>query len=140
VSKIPSTTEQTATPTSARASATPQLYRLPSGNVAQLRQVGVLALASVGRNLIADDVLCRLMANTLTPPQTEAEQAKLIRENGAAYLVVAKLAFVSPQLADEPDYDRDQIAPGDLSDADLLWLWFTFVQGDAASVAAFRLS
>lgn len=118
------------------------LYKLPSGKIARLKRPGVLAVASIagGQNVISDATLRRLNTDT-PPPQTDEERAATIRANGRAYIEVAALCFVEPRLIldREVDYAMGEIAPSDIEDDDLLWLFFEFVGGGAAHAATFRV-
>jgi hypothetical protein len=117
------------------------LYRLPSGNVARLRRPGLLALAGQGTipNPISAEVLRRITTDE-PAPQTDEERDRIIRTNSKAYLEVAALALVEPRLIvdREPDHAASEIGPADLSDDDLLWIFYTFVQG-GEHATAFRV-
>lgn len=119
------------------------LYELPSGNIARLKRPGVLALASMsnGHNLISDAVLSRVN-EAADAPTTPEERAAVIRRNGAVYSAVARLVFVAPRIVPEgvePKYEAGEIAIGDLTDDDLYFAYYTIAQGDARSVAPFRV-
>ena len=113
------------------------LYTLPSGKVARLKRPGVLAIASAtnGANPISDAVLIQHMTvgNAVT---SDEERAGNIRKNSAMYVTVAKLCFVSPRVVDAPDYDANQIAPADIDDVDLMFVYFRLPPGRCASSRA----
>lgn len=119
------------------------LVRLPgSGNVARLRRPTLTALAATTNgvpNPLSDAVM-RLLA--AAPPKTEGERMAAFRTNNRGMLEVAALCFVEPVLVldREPDPEAGEIGPLDLTDLDISWLYFSWVEGDAASVAPFRVA
>lgn len=129
-----------AQPTPAREWGKAHLYTLPSGNVARLKRPAVLALASNGHNPVSAKVMLEIYS-TKEQPKTDEEKLAQIKTNSQRYLEVLALTFIEPKLVidREPDYDAGEIGPGDLSDTDLLWVYWTFVEGDAKATAAFRV-
>jgi hypothetical protein len=124
------------------------LYRLPHSDlVVELRWPGLYALALSGEipNPLADAVL-RLVSGASSKeaePANHEEQVALYRKNARSLLAVAQRCLVRPRLVldREPDYDRDEIGPGDLHENDVQWIFFQFVgEGPTTpGVAPFRL-
>lgn len=134
------------------------LYRLPgSGNVARLRRVSLIALASAGAipNPLSQDVL-RYLARQ--DPQgrivSEETQVAEYRRNAKAFMQIAQRVLVEPRLwlpaetasrgkgesaPAGPDYAAGEIGPEDLADNDYTWIFFSFVGGDANWRETFRV-
>jgi hypothetical protein len=127
-------------PTPARAWGAVHTYQLPSGNVARLKRPAVLALAAKGHNPVSQAVMLELY-DRKAQPATDVEKLAQITANSQKYLEVLALAFVEPKLVidRDPDYDAGEIGPHDLDDGDLLWIYWTFIEGVAAHFAQFRL-
>lgn len=122
-----------------RAAIDGEVYTLPgSGRNARLRTVSLLALAARAGtvpNPLAHQVL--KLEGVSRTPKNEQEQITNYREFAAGYAEVAKLCFVEPRVVDEPNYDAGEIAPADLTEHDLIWLYGTFVKGVADDRARF---
>lgn len=134
----------TITPTNARAwrerRRAGELYTLPgSGLVARLRRPNLYALAATANgvpNGLSEAVL-KLMSSR--PPASDAERVENVRRNSRAFLEVAALCLVEPPLALDREPTDDELGPDDLSNLDLGWLYYTFVEGEAATAAMFRV-
>jgi hypothetical protein len=115
-------------------------YLLPSGNIARLKRPSVLALASNGHNPVSMAVMLELYSKK-DQPQTDDEKLVQIKATSRKYLEVLALTFVEPKLVidKEPNYDNGEIGPADLDDGDLMWVYWTFIEGVAAQFAAFRI-
>lgn len=138
----PAPAEPTAQPTPAAQWSQGTLYRLPgSGHVARIRQPGLMALVAKGQipNPIAADVT-RLLALT-EEPKTDEERLELFERNSRAMVEVAALALVEPRLILDraPSYERGEIGPADLSDIDLMFIYFNVVEGRADDLTTFRV-
>lgn len=124
------------------------IYELPhSGLAVELRWPGLYALALTSEipNPLAADVL-RIVSGATgkeATPQSDEEQIALYRKNARSFLAIAQRCLVRPRLVldREPDYERDEIGPGDLHENDIQWIFFQFVgEGpNAPGVAPFRL-
>jgi hypothetical protein len=134
-----------ATPASAwrRQAQEGELYTLPgSGNVARLRRPSLMALLSgAGHvpNPLSDAVL-RFMA-VADDAKTEAQKLEAYQRNVRVFVEIAKLCMVEPRLAigRPPDYDAGEIAPDDLHDRDLLFIYYDVCQGPARALTEFRI-
>lgn len=140
------TPPEAALPTPADAWRGGQLYRLPSGHCAQLRRPGLMAMLATGQipNPLAQQVM-RLLTVTTTEEiaqRTREQREEALRSNSEAFVAIAELCFVAPRLVTDhpPDYSADEIGAADLSDRDLLWLYYDFVEGTAQDVATFRVA
>jgi len=128
-----------ATPTTARTWKTGGLYELPSGNIAHLKRPSLLARSTMPGKL--EQKVLRYIALDTPRQLSEEQQIKLYVANSEAYLAVAAAAMVSPHLIldREPDPDKNEIGPDDLSDRDYTWIYHVFVEGaDAESRDFFR--
>lgn len=118
-----------------------ELYRLPgSGNVVRLRRPGLTALAAnVGHipNPLSREVL-RLMSAAETPTSEDAK-IEAFQRSARAYVEVAALCFVEPRIALEGEPGEGEISPADVPDQDLVWCYWTFLEGDAVVAGAFRV-
>lgn len=142
----PQTAEQaTITPATLwrRAAKDGELYTLPgSGFVVRLRRPSLYALAARGVDAapMTREVM-RLLA-LAERPQTEDERIAAFLANAAGYVEVARLAFVEPRIAAEgqaPNYDAGEIDAADLSDRDLVWIFYDFLEGGAGDRERFRV-
>lgn len=129
-------------PTPARAWTQAHVYELPSGHLARLKQPALLALIGTGAgNPISDAALLKMRGGSQVPDlRSDTEKLQSIKDNSKVYLEAAALAFVEPRLVLDhaPDYDAGEIGPSDISDRDLLFVYWNFVMGVAADVAEFR--
>lgn len=131
-----------ATPTPAAEWRRAGVYDLPySGKAAELTWPGLYALALTGEvpNPLAEAVL-RLVSGAAArregaPPPTEDEDLAAYRKNARALLAIMARCMVRPRLILDrpPEYDRDEIGPGDLHERDVLWVYNHFVQEGPAS-------
>jgi hypothetical protein len=141
------TTPEPITPTAAAQFRRAGVYRLPSsGNVVQLRWPGLRALALTGveqpnpitvalRRVLAD-------VDAATKQPDEAAIIEQWRNSSLAFLANAERCLAKPRLVLEraPDYEADEIGPGDLSESDIIWLWIWAQEGPTdARIAPFRL-
>lgn len=118
------------------------LYRLKgSGQYARLRRPSLLALVAKGTipNPYAT-AITRLLGVTETP-KTDEEKIDLLKRNATAFMGVAELCFVEPRIVSDraPNYAAGEIAAEDLTDQDLLWLFYEFSQEVDSAVAPFRV-
>jgi hypothetical protein len=117
-----------------------ELIRLPgSGNVARLRRPSLTAMAATTNgvpNPLSHEVM-RLLASA--PAATEAERIENVKRNSRGMVEVAALCLVEPRLRLVGDPLEGEIAPEDLSDYDLSFLYYTWVEGAASDVAPFRV-
>lgn len=120
-----------------------QLVRLPGcGNIARLRRPSLTALAATTNgvpNPLSDAVIKLL---TATPAKSDSERLAAFLSNNRGMLEVAALCFISPVLVLDraPNYEAGEIGPHDLTDLDISWIYFSWVEGDAAGVMPFRVS
>ncbi len=130
------------TPTPATAWAAGELYRLPSGKVARLRQPGLSAMVARGAlpNPVLTDVL-RVTLDRTPDAATEEQRHTTYLRNVRVLTEIAALALQEPRLILDraPDYAAGEIGPGDLAEADLMWLYYSFTLGGAAELAPFRV-
>lgn len=137
----------TPTPASAwrRATTEGELIKLPgSGNVARLVRppLSKLALTSGG----APNPLSRAVQSFLasregvTPLRDDADRWESYKKNTRALQEIAALCLAEPKLAlDRPPND-DEIGPEDLTDLDYGWIYYTWLEGAAATIAPFRVT
>ena len=118
-----------------------ELYTLPGcGYVARLIRPSLTALAaSVGgiANPLSNELL------TLAAGRRPADDAQVLafyQKNCRAYLEAAALCFIEPRLVLDREPKEGEIGPGDLTDYDYTWLYYTFIQGDAEALAPFRVA
>lgn len=136
-------------PTSAKAwrkqSQEGELLRLPgSGNIARVRRPGLSAMvARAGKvpNQLSEQVV-RFHTGEQRDAKNDSDRLELVRQNNAAVIEVAALMLVEPKLVldREPDYEKGEIAPTDLCDADLIFLYYTVAEGVAEKLAEFRIA
>jgi hypothetical protein len=138
----------TATPASAwrRQAVEGEWYRLPgSGNVVCLARPGLQAMIGVAGkvpNPISRNVLNFLAATSRLIDRANASEDERVQawiEDQRTNIELAKLCFVHPRIVDDPQGD-DQIAGEWLSDYDLSWVVYSFLEGSAERVSAFRLA
>lgn len=122
-------------------------YRLPTSNeLALLRRPGLQAM--VGRagqvpNPLTTEIM-RFLAVERDPLKeyTEGEKMAMYERNSQAFVQLAAMCFVEPKVVlDRPadDLADGEIAPEWIPDYDLAWLVFSFIEGEAASLAKFRV-
>lgn len=148
---VPTTTNtdapKTVTPASAwkRQSQDGELYLLPgSGNIARLRRPSLTAMAVEAGHLpnpLAAEIMDLLTqrSDPLAQPTPE-EQIESFKQNGRAFIKIAQLCFVDPPLVLDraPNYEAGEIGPGDVPDADYIWIANTLVEGEAAQLLPLR--
>jgi hypothetical protein len=125
--------------TPARQWKTGGLYQLPSGNIAHLKRPSLLARATMPGKL--EQKVLRFIVLETPRMISEEDHIRLYVANSEAYLAVAAATLVSPRLIldRQPDPDKDEIGPDDLSDRDYTWIYQIFVEGsDAESRDFFR--
>jgi hypothetical protein len=73
--------------------------------------------------------------------RTAEQREAALLSNSEAFVGIAELAFIEPKVISDraPDYSKGEIGPADLSNRDLVWLFYDFVEGTAADVADFRV-
>lgn len=120
-------------------------YRLPgSGNVAKLKRVSLLALATGAGgipNTLSADVMRLLRADERPDELSEEQKVAAFQANAKAFIEVAALVMNSPRLVlgRTPTEAADEIGPEDMADFDFAWIYFSFLEGDANSIARFRV-
>lgn len=122
-----------------------ELYELPgSGNVARMRRPSLTAMAVDAGHLpnpLATEIM-HLLAQRNDPlaQPTPEEQIEAFKQNGRAFIKLAELCFVEPRLVLDraPNYEEGEIGPGDVPDADYVWIANTLVEGDAAALLPLR--
>lgn len=120
-----------------------ELYRLPgSGLVMRLKRPGLTALArKVGHipNPLSREVL-RLMSAAEKPAGEDAA-VESFQRSAQAYGEAFALCAVEPKviLDREPNYEAGEISINDVPDQDLVWVYWTFLEGDAAISGTFRV-
>jgi len=132
----PTTAADAVAPTPAAQWGQDALYRLPSGHVARLRRPSLMAMAVNG--LIGNPYLKRLLSGSDTA-LTDADRWERYDQNARGFVACAELCLIEPKLAVDRPPQAGEIVPAQLSDADLLWLYFTFAEGDEPQVAPFRV-
>lgn len=131
-------------PTTAAAWRAGEVYTLPSGYSARLRRPGLMAMLATGQipNPLAAKVtkLLTLVTTEEIQKRTQEERERALLSNSEAFVAIAALAFIEPKLITDrlPDHDKSEIGPADLSDRDLMWVYYDFVEGTAADVVDFR--
>lgn len=123
-------------PTPADAWGAADLCRLPSGHVARLRRPALMAMAVGG--MITNPYLQRMLAGR-DVALDDAARWKTYAENARGFLACAELCLVEPRLALDRPPEAGEIRPEQLSDADLLWLYFSYASGGDEQVAPFRV-
>lgn len=122
------------------------VYKLPSGKNARLHRPGLMAMLARGQipNPLADKVASLITHTTEDElkARTREQREEAMRENIEAFTGIAVLCFQEPRLVvdREPDYEHGEIGASDLSNRDLFWLFYEFVEGSAADVAEFLIS
>ena len=109
-----------------------EIKTLPSGATIRIRRPSLFALSRSGHvpNPLAIEVIKWFAVDA--PDSTSPEDtAKQYRENAAAYVGVAAASVTAPKIVTDkaPDYDKGEIAPEDLSTADLIWIYQFVVNG-----------
>lgn len=123
-------------------------YRLPgSGNVVKLVRPGLQGMVTrAGHvpNPLSREVRQFLakMGELRTDEIDDESRDKLLLEHADAKVQLAKMCLIFPQLITdgEPNYEAGQIAPEDIPDFDYNWFVYTFIEGDAARLAEFRVN
>lgn len=105
-----------------------KVVTLPSGLLCRVKRPSIQKLLRDGH--IPSDVAAGLANQT---PGQSADINDLLTIATA----IAKEAFVDPQIVDEPDYAKGQIAVTDLDENDLAFI-VTFVQTGNEDIAKFR--
>lgn len=139
--------QKTVTPANAwkRQAQDGELYELPgSGNIARMRRPSLTAMAVEAGHLpnpLASEIM-QLFAQRGDPlaQPTPEEQIEAFKQNGLAYIKIAELCFVEPRLVLDraPNYEAGEIGPGDVPDADYVWIANTLVEGEAESLLPLR--
>lgn len=134
--------KQTITPASEwKARATGEIVTLPSGTVVRVRRPSLFALARTGSipNPLAAAVVRFFAVTDETPTTSEQDQIKNYQANADAYTGIAAATVTEPRIIVDraPDYDAGEIAPEDLSTADLIWI-YRFVEGAVSNDATFQ--
>lgn len=122
-----------------------ELIQLPgSGYTARLRKPSLRALLHAGKvpSALVDSVYRLVQGLIATPEQTPEQQREKFFADSAAFVYVASQCFVEPRLVIDrpPDYEQGEIGPDDVSDLDLIWLFYTWTEADHAAAAPFRLA
>jgi len=137
-----------ATPASAwrRQAVEGEWYKLPgSGNIVCLVRPGLQAMIGIAGkvpNPISRNVLNFLAVTSRLIDRANASEDERMQawiEDQRTNIELAKLCFVHPRIVDDPQGD-DQIAGEWLSDYDLSWVVYSFLEGSAERVAAFRIA
>lgn len=122
-----------------------ELYVLPgSGLTARLRVPSMATMAvKAGHipNPLSDEAV-RLLATGMDDVYAPAngDQTQLVerfRTQMQAIAEIAKIVFVEPKIADNPDYDKGEIALEDVCDVDLIFA-YNVTQSRADSLLSFR--
>ena len=61
------------------------------------------------------------------------------QKNCRAYLEAAALCFIEPRLILDREPKEGEIGPGDLTDFDYSWLYYSWIQGVDEDIAPFRI-
>jgi hypothetical protein len=122
-------------------------YKMPtSDEPALLRRPGLQAMVgragSVPNPLTAE--IMRFLAVERDPLKeyTEQEKMAMYERNSQAFVQLAAMCFVEPRVVLDRPADElvdGEIAPEWIPDYDLAWLVFSFIEGEAASLAKFRI-
>ena len=106
----------------------PERKMLPSGPIVLVKRASVVALALTHLpNPLIESVL-EHYANTSADDvaaQMLLEPVERLKQNAKAYVDVARITLVKPTLVVDraPDYDADEIGPGDLMSEDYAFLY-----------------
>ncbi len=142
------------------------LIRLPgSGNVARMVRPNLLALASTS-NGVPNPLSARVLRLMAAPPaRDDKERVENVKRNALACLEIAALCLIEPRLVfgwrcanghrsvEHPetcptckatdwtpiDPGEGEIGPQDLTNLDLSWIYYGWVEGAASEVAPFRV-
>lgn len=110
-----------------------EIKPLPSGVSVRIRRPSLFALARSGHipNPLAEEVVKWFAITDDKKPENEAAAIRQYQENAAVYVNIAAASVTEPKIiADRaPDYDAGEIAPEDLSTADLLVIYNFVVNG-----------
>lgn len=105
----------------------------PSGNVARLRPISVTFLLRLNTiPQFATSMVMDMLANKGVPITTAEDVQKFYAVAESA----ARAMFISPRIVDEPS-DDDEIAPRDLTEEDLEFLWQFLVGRPLAEMRSF---
>ena len=110
-----------------------EIKQLPSGVSIRVARPSLFALARSGHipNPLAAEVIKYFAISDDQPPKDEADHIRQYQENAAAYVNIAAATVTEPKIvtALAPDYDAGEIAPEDLSTADLIAIYNYVVNG-----------
>jgi hypothetical protein len=124
----------------------PELIRLPnSGHIVRAQRRSMLAMAAkLGHvpNPLSAEVMRLLAMGQPSDEAPEARQVEIFTKNALAFLELFALTILEPKLIidRDPDYAHGEIAPSDIYDADLIWLYFTYLEGSVERVTPFRVA
>jgi hypothetical protein len=117
-----------------------EIKTLPSGATIRIRRPSLFALARIGHvpNPLATEVVKWFAVTAPEKEPTEQEKIAQYRENATVYVNVAVVSVVEPKIVADrlPDYDKGEIAPEDLSTADLVWVYGFVVAGIESALEA----
>lgn len=104
-----------------------ELWTLPSGNVARLRPVSLMAFINSGK---IPDFLTPL-AGSMVWEEIEADKlastAEMARASAELAELICRAAFIDPVIVDEPKKDNE-IAMEHIDDADKAWVMSCMIQ------------
>lgn len=110
-----------------------EIKTLPSGATIRIRRPSLFALARSGHvpNPLAVEVVKWFAVDAPDKEPTDVEKIAQYRENAAVYVNIAAASVVQPKIVADraPDYDAGEIAPEDLSTADLIWIYNYVISG-----------
>lgn len=120
-----------------------ELVELPSGNVAELQRMNVLAMIQRGGvdtpNFLKDQVAASLRQNgAKKTAQNMQFELSDVTEAVETIIFFAKHAFVKPRLVDrEDDLGDDEVFVGHVGEQDLMYA-MSYALGDSASLTALK--
>lgn len=129
--------------------ATGEWFVLPgSGNAAKLRRPGLInmiARAGTIPNPLSAEVIRFLADADLTRTPSPDERIQAFRKNAVAFEELMRATFVYPRVAPKDvEVTQDMVNEGWIdalwiNDQDVIWIVYTFLEGNAAKLLPFRL-
>ncbi len=110
-----------------------EIKTLPSGATIRIKRPSLFALARAGNvpNPLAMEVVKWFAVDAPDSEPTDQDKIAQYRENASVYVNIAAASVATPKIVINaaPDYDAGEIAPEDLTTADLLWIYGYVING-----------
>jgi hypothetical protein len=143
MSKTTTTAPQVTSAADWKARSEGEIKTLPSGATIRIKRPSLFALARSGHvpNPLAMEVVKWFAVTSPEKERTDAEKIADYRENAVVYVNIAAASVTTPKIVTDrtPNYDAGEIAPEDLSSADLIAIYNYVVDGiDLGENATFQ--